>query len=206
MHDLLALDELTANSSILEFLNQEQRCLLTDTARTMSSASDSLTTSGAPRIGLTIDGGNMNDDDADDDDNSELDIESIIEEIQRLSGGTSRSGSGRRCVRRRDGGGDDLGVPMPDRSLEEILREAEELIGKQQQDAATAAAASRRQHQQQQQRQQNILMRSASARRASMRSPSMVVLSSARSTTSMATAGNCVQVSGLLVNCMLFLL
>lgn len=118
-----ALDELAAansSSSILEFLNHEQRCLLTETARTISSA----TAASMPVRGACSD--DDGDDGQDDDGTSEeLDIESIFSEIQRLSGGMCRSGGG-------DGS-------LPERSMDEILREAEELIGQQEQAAAEAA-------------------------------------------------------------------
>lgn len=130
--DQLALDELAAansSSSILEFLNHEQRCLLTETARTISSA-----TAASRRVRYRSDDGadGHMDDDNDDGTSEELDIESIFSEIQRLSGGMCRSGGG-------DGS-------LPERSVDEILREAEELIGRQEQ-AAAAAAVKRAQQQ-----------------------------------------------------------
>lgn len=141
------------SNSILEFLNHEQRCLhttnTTDTARSMASQTSiaELNHDGghyARTLGNWNDvvneesDNNAADDDHDDDvnddtigdgdgDGDELDIESIFEEIQRLSGGNSRSGGG-------DGA-------MPERSLDEILREAEALIVQQEEANAAAVAA-----------------------------------------------------------------
>lgn len=135
------LTDQMSSSSILEFLNHEQRCLLTDTARTISVASatsNRMLRSLADDIAgghqqtttttTSIDEADVNDEE---DDDSELDIESIFSEIQRLSGGACRSG----------GGVGEVASSTSERSVDEILREAEVLIGQQEMAAAAAAAA-----------------------------------------------------------------